>query len=51
MMKNLKPYHDFGADHYEQEYRNRVVRNLNHQAVRLGFRLEPAAPPIFPGVS
>jgi transposase len=51
MLKELKPYHDFGADHYEQQYRDGVVRNLNRQAARLGFRLEPAAPAIPPGVS
>jgi len=42
MLKERKPYHDFGADYYEQLYRTRVLRNLNRQAVKLGFRLEPA---------
>lgn len=44
MLKERKPYHDFGAVYYEQQYRERVLRNLNRQAARLGFRLEPAAP-------
>lgn len=42
MLKERKPYHDFGADYYEQQYRARVLRNLNRRAARLGFRLEPA---------
>ena len=43
MLKDHKPYHDVGAHSYEQQYRARVLRNLNRQAARLGFRLEPAA--------
>jgi len=42
MLKERKSYHDIGADYYEQQYRTRVLRNLNRQAARLGFRLEPA---------
>lgn len=41
MLKNRQPYHDVGALYYEQQYRDRVLRNLNRQATRLGFRLEP----------
>lgn len=44
LLKERKPYHDFGADHYEQQYRERVLRNLNRRAAKLGFRLEPAVP-------
>lgn len=44
MLKNRQPYHDFGADYYEQEHQARAIRNLNRQAARLGFRLEPASP-------
>lgn len=51
MLRDRKPYHDFGADYYEQQHRARVVRNLNRQAVRLGFRLEPASTATPPGVS
>jgi hypothetical protein len=43
MLKDRKPYHNFGADFYEQQYRARMLRNLNRQAARMGFRLEPAA--------
>jgi len=42
MLKEHKPYHDVGALYYEQIYRDRVLRTLNRQAARLGFRLEPA---------
>ena len=41
MLKENKPYHDIGADYYEQQYRTRVLRNLNRQASRFGFRLLP----------
>lgn len=43
MLKDRKPYHDLGVDYYEQQYRSRVLRNLNRQASKLGFRLEPSA--------
>jgi transposase len=43
MLKDRKPYHDLGVDYYEQQYRSRVLRNLNRQAAKLGFRLEPTA--------
>jgi transposase len=42
MLKDRTPYHDLGASAYEQQYRVRVLRKLNSQAARLGFRLEPA---------
>jgi transposase len=41
MLKHSKPYHDLGADYYDKQYRARVLRNLNHRAAKLGFRLEP----------
>ncbi len=41
MLKYRKPFHDWGADYYEQQYRIRVLRNLNRRAAKLGFRLEP----------
>jgi transposase len=44
MLKERKPYHDFGADYYEQQHRTRVLRNLSRQAVKLGYRLEAATP-------
>jgi hypothetical protein len=43
LLKHRQPYQDFGADHYEQQYRDRVLRNLNRRAAKLGFRLEPLA--------
>jgi transposase len=45
MLREHKPYHDFGADYFEQQHRAIVLRNLNRQAARLGFRLEPAGAP------
>jgi transposase len=44
MLKERKPYHDFGADYYEQQHRTRVLRNLSRQAAKLGYRLEAATP-------
>jgi transposase len=41
MLSEHKPYHDFGADYFEEQHRARVLRNLNRQAARFGFRLEP----------
>jgi transposase len=51
MLKDKKPYHDFGADYYELQHRTRVLRNLNRQAAKLGFRLEPAILPTAQEVS
>jgi len=51
MLKERKPYQDFGAEQYEQQNRARAVRNLNRQAARLGFRLELAASTASLGVS
>jgi transposase len=41
MLKNRQPYHDPGADFYEQQYRLRTIRNLQRRASKLGMRLEP----------
>jgi transposase len=46
MLKHRMPYRDFGADYYDQQHRDRVLRNLNRRAARLGFRLEPALPEV-----
>jgi transposase len=43
MLKQRMPYHDFGTEAYEQQFRARVLRNLSRQAAKMGFRLEPAA--------
>lgn len=42
MLKEHKPFHDFGSDSYEQQFRARTLRNLSRQAAKMGFRLEPA---------
>ena len=36
-------YSDPGADHYEQKYRERVVKQLHRRAAQFGFTLQPAA--------
>jgi hypothetical protein len=41
MLKQRRPYHDFGADYYDQQYRARVLRNLSRRTAKLGFRLQP----------
>jgi hypothetical protein len=41
MLKNRQPYHDPGADYYEEQYRIRAIRNLQRKASKLGMRLEP----------
>jgi len=41
MLKERKSYQDIGADYYDQQYRTRIIRNLNRQATKFGFRLEP----------
>lgn len=41
MLKERKSYQDMGADTYEQQHRERLLRNLNRQAVRLGYHLQP----------
>lgn len=51
MLKNKTSYHDDGADYYDRQHRARVLRNLNRQASKLGYRLEPASPPFPVGVS
>jgi transposase len=45
MLKYRQDYHDPGADYYEQQYRDRVVRTLTRRAAELGFRLEPVPVP------
>ena len=35
-------YQDPGADRYEREYRDRVVKNLHRRAAEFGFSLQPA---------
>ena len=33
-------YRDPGADHYERQYRERVIKQLHRRAAEFGFRLE-----------
>jgi hypothetical protein len=33
-------YQDPGADHYEQKYRERVVKGLHRRAAEFGFTLQ-----------
>lgn len=46
MLKEKKPYHDFGSDYYEKQYRDRIIRNLNRRASLLGYKLEPLCQPV-----
>ena len=44
VLKHREDYVDPGSGHYEQQYRQRTIRNLTRKAAKLGFRLEPATP-------
>jgi hypothetical protein len=37
-------YRDPGADHYEQQYRDRVIKQLHRRAAQFGFALHPQDP-------
>jgi transposase len=41
MLKYRKPYQDVGPNYLEEQYRERLIQNLNRRAKSLGFRLEP----------
>ena len=41
MLKNKTPYYDVGPEAYKTKYRQRMIRNLERQARRLGLRIEP----------
>lgn len=41
MLRDRTPYQDPGAQHYEQQYQQRVLRNLQRKAQRLGMQLVP----------
>ncbi|HEY5866116.1 MAG TPA: IS110 family transposase [Candidatus Tectomicrobia bacterium] len=43
MLKYGKAYVDRGAQYYEEQYRQRVVKSLHRRAEQLGFTLEPLA--------
>ncbi len=44
MLTHGTAYVDAGQDYYERQYKERVVRNLQHRAKALGFELVAAAP-------
>jgi transposase len=41
MLKTKTPYHDLGQNHYEQQYQNRVLRNLKRKAAKFNLKLVP----------
>ena len=41
ILKRKEPYRDPGAAAYDQHYKQRVMRNLQRRAAKLGMRLEP----------
>jgi hypothetical protein len=42
MLRYGKPYVDVGADYYEKQYRERVLKNLAKRAAQFGLALTPA---------
>jgi transposase len=43
MLKNRTAYSDPGVTYYEQQYRDRTIRNLKRKAATLGLQLVPVA--------
>jgi hypothetical protein len=43
LLKTRTPFVDFGQDYYEQQYRERITRNLKNKAASLGFQLIPVS--------
>jgi transposase len=41
MLKHRRPYQDPGATYYEQQYHDRILRNLRRKAAQLGMQLIP----------
>lgn len=41
MLTKGEDYVDQGQEHYEQKYRQRVIKNLTKRAEQLGFQLIP----------
>lgn len=41
MMKHGEEYVDAGQDYYDQQYKERIVRNMQKRALMLGFELTP----------
>jgi len=46
LLKNRVDYVDPGADHYNEQQRERAIKRLQKQATRFGFRLESLATPL-----
>ena len=42
LLRDRTTYQDLGAEHYEQQYRQRAIRNLKRKAKRLGYQLVPS---------
>jgi transposase len=42
-MRYVMQYKDLGADQYEKDYRNRVIKNLKGRAEEFGWELQPKA--------
>lgn len=45
MLKHRQPYHDPGPTYYEQQFRERTLRNLARKAQELGMTIVPIPPP------
>jgi len=43
MLKHGTEYVDQGQDYYEQQYQDRVMKNLRHRAAQMGFALVPSS--------
>ena len=43
MLKNRTEYCDLGAEHYEEQVRQRAIKSLKRKAKQLGFQLVPTA--------
>ena len=41
MLKRKQPYRDLGADYFDQQHKERVIRNLQRSTAKLGMRLDP----------
>lgn len=42
MLKNKQPYHDPGADYFEEQHRQRAIASLKRKAKNLGLEVIPA---------
>jgi hypothetical protein len=41
MLKEQKPYEHVDAQRYQEQFREREVKNLQRKAAKLGFALDP----------